>query len=218
MSVSAYIIAAICGNWRVESTMNPGVWESLIPSTFDHEYQYDAIGGYGLGQWTNVGTPYGRLWNLHQWVTSHGFADGDGNGQCAYVLIENNGVGVWYNSPDKRGNYTTFEEFLASTSTNLADLVWDFMVCWEGIENSSYSDRLDAAQDFLSYIQSHANDDPQSFSWTSTNNYLGWNDMRENVMCVYFFFNGYVPPTPPTPPTPTTRKGMPLWMMLKYGL
>lgn len=37
-------IAALCGNMQSESTINPGIWESLIEGNLE--------GGYGLVQWT----------------------------------------------------------------------------------------------------------------------------------------------------------------------
>ena len=57
MAISAYPIAAAAGCFKRESGVNPGIWESLIvPSdTFYHVYQFDNIGGYGFGQFTNVG-------------------------------------------------------------------------------------------------------------------------------------------------------------------
>lgn len=201
MAVSAYVIAAMCGNFMQESNVNPGIWESLVPSEWDHEYEYDAIGGYGLGQWTNVGTPYGRLWDLHTWVTNNGYADGDGNGQLAYIPVED----VWYSGSSL--GYNTLSDFLASTSTDLYSLTYDWLTCWEGIGTGTLDTRYESAQYFLDYIEAHANDDPNDYSWISANRYLSWNEMYNNVMCVYFFFNGYVPPTPPTPPDPPDPPG-----------
>lgn len=66
---SFYVAAAMCGNFWVESNLNPGIWEGLHASSFDHQYQGDGIGGYGIGQWTNVGTQYGRCWDLYQYLT-----------------------------------------------------------------------------------------------------------------------------------------------------
>lgn len=207
-TTSAYVVAAMCGCWKRESTVNPGIWESLIPTSFDHQYQYDGIGGYGLGQWTNVGTPYGRCWNLHEWVTSNGYADGDGNGQLAFVLHE----GYWSHSSQTRGDYTTLDEFLATDSTNLDDLVWDFLANWEGVPGNAYSERKDAANLFLAYIIEHQNDDPSDYEWISTNNFLSWEQMYNNVMCIYFWFSH----GEPIPVPPQKRRGLPLWMLLRY--
>lgn len=187
MSVSAYVIAAICGNFAHESNVNPGVWESLIPSTFDHQYEYDGIGGYGLGQWTNVGTPHGRLWNMYSWVTANGYTPSDGNGQLAFVVHEN----VWYNYTV---TYNSLYDFLNSTSTDLYQLTYEWFRNWEGINDGSFSSRYSHAQTFLSYINEHANDDPSTYEWISSNEYLSTSQMCNNAMCVYFYFQGYVPP------------------------
>lgn len=199
MAITEYVAAAIAGNFRVESTVNPGIWESLIPSTWDHEYQYDNIGGYGLGQWTNVGTQYGRLWNLHTWVTANGYTDGDGNGQLAYIPVED----VWYSASSAMG-FSTLSDFLSSTSTDLAGLTRDWMTCWEGLpaSHSSLTDRQDAAAIFLPEIQQHAGDDPSTYTWVSNNSFLGWSDMVNNAICVFFALNGWQP-QPPVPPPGT---------------
>ena len=186
----------MCGNFKVESNVNPGIWEQRIPSTWDHEYQYDDIGGFGLGQWTNVGTPYGRLWDLHTWVTSNGYQDGDGNGQVAYIPVEN----LWYSGSSL--GYSTLSDFLSSNSTDLYSLTYDWLICWEGIGTGTLEERYEAAQYFLDYITVHENDNPADYEWISTNEYLDWWEMYNNVMCVYFAFNGYTPPTPPDPPDP----------------
>lgn len=196
MATSAYVVAAMCGNFVAESNCNPGIWESLIPSTWDHEYQYDGIGGYGLGQWTNVGTQYGRLWDMHTWVTSHGYVDGDGNGQIAYIPVEN----VWYSGSSL--GYSTLADFLSSTSTDLYSLTYDWLVCWEGIGSSQISTRYQYAAQIYDFIYTHQNDNPSDYSWISTNDFLDWPDIYNNAMCVYFAMNGYTPTPPPDPPTP----------------
>lgn len=193
-SATPYVVSAMCGCWWRESQVNPAVWESLIPSTFDHEYQYDNIGGYGLGQWTNVGTPYGRLYNLHTWVNNNGFTDGDGDGQLAYIPVEN----YWSRTSPRLG-YTTLTQFLESNSTSLDDLVYDFLACWEGVEGNAYSQRLAWARQCYDYIQLHQTDDPNNYSWISGNRYLSEAETLNNVMCVWFWFNNQQP-VPPLPP------------------
>ena len=50
-------IAAMCGNWEVESSINPGIWENL-------DYGNTSV-GYGLVQWT----PATKLFN---WANPRG--------------------------------------------------------------------------------------------------------------------------------------------------
>ena len=189
LGVSDYVVAAMCGCWKRESGVNPGIWESLVPCAWDYQYEYNGKGGYGLGQWTNVGTPHGRCYNLHKYVTSNGYTDGQGEGQLAFLVDE----GYWSGSSQTKGDYSSLSEFLKSTSTNLNDLVWDFLANWEGVPGNAYSERLEAAKYFLSYIQEHKNDDKSSYSWYSENQYVGFKSSQQmgNVMLIYWWFDGY---------------------------
>ena len=203
VGASDYVIAAMCGNFYGESNVNPGLWESLIPCAWDFQYDYTNRGGYGLGQWTNVGTPYGRCWNLHSWVTSNGYQDGDGNGQLAFLLHEAYWAGV-------AGPYRTLDEFLQSDSTNIPYLVELYMRNWEGIMDSSLPARQSFAQTAYDYIQAHKTDDPGLYTWISVNNYLTQSQMLNNVMCVYFWmiynYGGN-----------TARKRIPWWLLWKLS-
>jgi len=184
---SPYVVAAMCGCFKRESTVNPGIWESLIPATFDRQYRYDNIGGFGLGQWTNVGTPHGRCWNLHEFCRKNGYKDGDGNGQIAFIIKENYWIG------NSSLGMTSLTDFLNSGSTNLRALTSDFLACWEGVPGDAFDERYEAARDFLSYIDAHKNDPPTSWLWVSGNYYLGFpsQEMHNNVMCVYNALKGY---------------------------
>lgn len=196
-NVSIYVIAAMCGCWWQESRVNPGIWESLIPCAWNYQYEYKNKGGYGLGQWTNVGSSHGRLYNLHEWVTSNGYADGDGNGQLAYIPVEGYWNGSYHGTGDNaqtRGSYGSLDNFLASTSTDLDTLVWDFLANWEGVPGNQYSNRRTWAHNFLTYLQEHAG---EAGTWTSKNNYLTETEMYKNVLAVYNYFSGYIPEPEP---------------------
>lgn len=214
---SAHVVAAMCGCWKRESGVNPGIWESLIPCAWDFQYDYTGKGGYGLGQWTNIGTPYGRCYNLHQYCVNNGYADGSGAGQCAFVVYEN-----YWSGTGPRLGYTTLSQFLNSTSTDIEALVYDFLACWEGVPGNAYDERLEAARVFLSYIQRHASDDPSLYSWTSNNNYMGFQSAAQlaNVMCIFHAFNGEAPPDPPGPPDPPEPPAgegrLPVWLLYKF--
>lgn len=188
MATSAYVIAAICGNFAHESYLNPGVWENLVVCDWDH-YPYDGNGGYGLGQWTNTTGPDGRLYQLYLWMTSHGYAMDDGNGQLAYILDEN----TWYQNT---GQYASLTDFLNSTSTDLYDLTREWLLNWEGIGTTSLPERYSWAQTFITYIQQHQNDDPADYQWITGNFPLDTSERCHNAMVVYFYFQGYVPPSP----------------------
>lgn len=199
MATSIYVIAAMCGCWYRESGVNPGIWESLVPCAWDYEYEYTSKGGYGLGQWTNVGTSDGRLYRLHQWVNANGYTDGDGNGQVAYITVEGYWNGSYNGTGDNaetRGSYGSLANFLNSSSTNLDNLVWDFLANWEGVPGNAYSERLEWANKFLTYLQAHGG---ESASWTSKNNYLSEEESYQNALCVYNYFSGYTPEPEPQP-------------------
>lgn len=199
LTVSAYVVSAMCGCWWQESNCNPAIWESLIPCEWDFEYDYTNKGGYGLGQWTNVGSSHGRLWNLHTWVTSNGYTDGDGYGQLEFMLVENH----WSGTSKKLG-YTTLQEFLESTSTNIDYLVYDFLQCWEGVEGNQYEKRKKNAYKILNYIVLHQDDETQ-YEWIASNNYLTENQIYNNAMVIYqYISNGFAK---------RIKSKMPLWMM-----
>lgn len=201
MAVSAYVIAAICGNFDAESTINPAIWEDTTPMSWDYEYDDDNpnLGGYGLGQWTNVGSPHDRLWNLYQYVSGQGEDMTDGNAQLDFLIYE----GRWNSSASDMG-FNSLSEFLASTSTDVRGLAADYMHCWEGIFTSSVYARMDAAEDYLDYIVAHANDDPDDYTWiwrqtNTSRDYLEMPERYNNTMCVYFKLNGYTPGPGPGP-------------------
>lgn len=184
MKISKYVVAAICGCWWRESNCNPEIWESLIPCTWDFEYDYTNKGGFGLGQWTNIGSQYGRLWNLHDWCQSNNYADGDGYAELAYLLVED----VWYTGNPSRLGYTTLTEFLESSSTNLDDLVYDFLSRWEGVPEDHYDERCEYAEQILDYINEHMHDQTQ-WQWISGNRYLTDDEIYNNAMVIFQFMS-----------------------------
>ena len=196
----------MCGCWRRESTVNPQIWESLIPCAWDYEYEYTNRGGFGLGQWTNVGSSHGRLWNLHTYVTSLGYSDGDGYGQLEFVVAED----YWTPKSEAHLGYQNLADFLQSDSTSLDDLVWDFLACWEGVTGDHYTERLEWANKILGYINEHENDGI-AYAWIGRNGYLSENEIYNNSMVVYQYICNHDAPVPPTPPTPTTTL---LWLII----
>lgn len=188
LKVSKYVVAAMCGCWKRESGVNPAIWESLIPCAWDFQYDYTNKGGFGLGQWTNVGTSHGRLYNLHTWVTDNGYGDGDGDGQLEYILVEN----YWTPKPAAHLGYQSLSEFLESNSTSIDDLVWDFLACWEGVTGDAYDERLLWANTFLTYINEHQHDQT-TWSWIAGNNYLSTDEMCNNVMVIFKYMSGGFP-------------------------
>lgn len=74
-------VSAMAGNWETESTINPGIWESLVPYG----------GGYGLVQWT----PYTKYSN---WAGT-GW-ENNGNKQCERIVYEMENGLQWFSNPE----------------------------------------------------------------------------------------------------------------------
>ena len=92
-------IAGVLGNMQQESTINPGLWQSL------KEYNYS--GGFGLVQWTPA-TKY------TDWAVANGYAIDDGTGQMYWIDQLAESTGEWI----KTSAYNlTWEQFKASTET-----------------------------------------------------------------------------------------------------
>ena len=181
-----YVIAAICGNWWQESGLNPGIWEGTVVGN----------PGYGLGQWTDVAGVVSRRTDLFNYLSSMGLAMDDGDGQCDFLLYEN----LWLTiGPGGRtSQYQYLMDFITSTSTNLSDLVYEFMWFWEGIDDGTGPTRLNYAQQCLSLFQL---DTGARAPWASGNRYLSPSESQSNSLLIKDFFLEESP-TPPEPPEP----------------
>lgn len=221
MAISAYPIAAAAGCFKRESGVNPGIWESCIvpPDTFYHVYQYDNIGGYGFGQFTNVRNPNTgevswRCRDYYLWCVANGHNPEDGNAELYYIInVEN----VWMTSNPSRLGFQTQADFWNTTSTALDDLVYDWLSQWEGVPGDALLERQEAARRFYTYIYQHKDDDPADYQWITGNFYTTDAQMLNNVMCMYFYLNGFTPDPGPGPgpgPGPTPGRRTRKFMML----
>ena len=192
MSISSnlYVIAAICGNFYQESTVNPGIWEGLTPNA----------PGYGLGQWTDNPPQVMRRTALFNWLNANNYPHDSGDGQLAFLVYEN----LWIPSLFQQSAYNTLGDFFATSSQNLADLVREWMWHWEGIDDGTLGVRYDAAAHFLSAFQ---NDDGTRLPWFTGNYYLQLErESTDNALRIMDFFLGSEPPTPPGPDEPTEEE------------
>lgn len=184
ISNNLYVIAAICGNFYQESTVNPGIWEGLTVGA----------PGYGLGQWTDNPPSVMRRTALFNWLDANGYARDSGDGQLAFLVYEN----LWIPSLISPSAYSTLTDFFQSTSTNLQDLVLEWMYHWEGINDGTDRIRYSAAQHFLDAFQ---NDDGTRLPWFTGNYYLSLNaESTDNALRIMDFFLGSSPPGPQPPP------------------
>ena len=199
--ISFQVIAAMCGNFYQESGVNPGIWEGTNQASWN-----SLLHGYGLGQWTNTGgDTQGRLWQLHSWVTSNGYADGDGYGQLAFLLHED----YWTPQSIEQSAYSTLEDFLTSDSTNIDELTKEYFFHWEGINNGTLSQRQQFAHRAYDYIIAHFNDDSIT-TWTSVNAYITESQALNNcVLIARFLSSGF---------TPIYLGGFKIWMAKQHWI
>lgn len=178
------VVAAICGNFWQESTVNPGIWEGLVVGN----------PGYGLGQWTDNPPLVTRRTALFNWLSANGYAQDSGEGQLAFLVAEN----IWVPSLFQQSAYNTLSDFFASTSTNLSDLTHEWMYHWEGINDGTFSQRYGAAQDFLQLFQ---NDPGNRDPWRAGNYYLSTHQADMNALLIMDYFLGTTPPGPGPQPS-----------------
>lgn len=94
---SVNAISALLGNMQAESTINPGIWQSLN--------QGNMSGGFGLVQWTPAT-------NFTNWADSKGYGWTDGDAQLKWIDEETTSFGQWIPTDTYP---QTFEEFKTSS-------------------------------------------------------------------------------------------------------
>lgn len=192
--VSEYVAAAVCANFWFESGVNPAIWEGTNVGTWT-----DIGVGYGLGQWTNTqNDPHGRLYQLHEYLSTNDFANDDGDGQLTFLIEED----YWHDSDNLYPMFTSLTDFLESDSTDVTLLTHAYNWCWEGIHDHTWDDRAAQAQQILEYIRVHSNDQN---TWIKGNRYLKPSERFNNCIIVFQNLGGHF----------IGRKGMPVWMMLR---
>lgn len=92
-------VAGLLGNAQTESTINPGIWQSLKEN----------IGpGYGLTQWT----PYSKYWN---WCEQEGLTPSSMESACKRLILEAHSGGMQWVTHSKYP--LTFLQFIHSTAS-----------------------------------------------------------------------------------------------------
>lgn len=201
ISTNLYVIAAICGNFWQESQVNPGAWENWTVNS----------PGYGLGQWTDNPPTVMRRTALFDWMQGQGYYVDDGNGQLEFLVYEN----LWIPTLIQQSAYNTLTDYFQSTSTNLSDLVYEWMYHWEGINDGSYQNRYTFASVALNAFQ---NDGGVRQPWTAGNYQITMQQALDNALLIKDFFIGTPPPTPPGPTPPRKkRKGLPPWLIYQIS-
>ena len=142
-------IAALLGNMEVESTINPGIWESLTSDPEAYKEANDRYPGFGLVQWT----PYTKFadWAGSGWRTAY-------NKQLDRLIYEMEN-GLQYYPTD---NYPeTFREFSLSTKSP-EYLAAAFLYNYERPKSPNPTDRGTRARKWLEFLATVT--PPQSWS------------------------------------------------------
>lgn len=204
---SAYAVAAMCGNFWMESHADPSIWEGRTTTAT----WTDLLVGYGLGQWTNTGgDTNGRLYQLHTYLSENGYADDDGYGQLEFLIYEN----TWY-SRGYASDYNSLDEFLNTTSTDIQALAYAYLQGWEGIWNDTYAERAQMAQTAYEYMLEHAYDDDIT-DWIVSGNsyYLTEAEYLNNCVIIYRYL--CLGSGSGDGGTGKTKKGLKIWQMLPW--
>lgn len=167
---SVYVVAAICGNWWQESTINPGIWEGL------------EVGapGYGLGQWTGS-----RRTALFSYLSKEGYKRDSFSGQLAFFIEEN----TWYQN-GWGAQFTNLLEFLQSDSADITTLTYAFMQGWEGIWDGTEGIRVEAAMQCYEYILANYETEPDGAF--KGNRYLSIPERLHNAVLVFRVLGGVI--------------------------
>lgn len=185
---SIYVVSALAGNaWR-ESHINPTL-------------QQQGGGAFGLFQWDGE-----RRDKLLSWLTENGYSQTDANGQMKYLVVENDWLGTF-------DGISSLDEFLKSSSTDIASLTEAFCTCWERPGIPALSERIDFANKAFEFIQTNAQNVAIKDWITEPMYYLTEEQALHNAVLMYRFYSaggggGGLP---------SKRKTkLPLYMMIRY--
>lgn len=127
--------AALLANFEQESTINPGIWQSLKPVVSR---------GWGLGQWT-------PSTNYTSWARKNGYADDDGDAQMLWIRDMTIPFGQWITTS---AYPISFENFKHSEN----DVVWLTMAWCKNWERGDVGDRLSYAPKWLAWVNGYVPD------------------------------------------------------------
>lgn len=134
-------VAALLGNMEVESTINPGIWESLTTDPEAYYQEHERYPGYGLVQWT----PYTKYtnWAGSDWKTNH-------DKQLERLIWEMENGEQYYPTT----NYPeTFKEFATSTKSAYY-LAGAFLYNYERPRSPNADDRGTRANKWYEFLGS----------------------------------------------------------------
>lgn len=180
-------ICGMLGNMQRESTINPGIWQSLNYGNYS--------GGYGLVQWT----PASKYTN---WAEAKGYDIGDINGQLEKILEEVETNTQWIAT--SAYNYS-FKEFTTSTDTP-ENLAHAFLLNYERAGVLALTQRQQNARYWYTNLNYGTSEDgyqyfmfPMKYMYISQDEYgeyshqgilaidfLGWDENGRVYKCPYY--------------------------------
>lgn len=127
-------IAGMLGNMESESSINPGIWQSLNEGNMS--------GGYGLVQWTPAT-------NFTSWADSKGYNWDDGQAQLKWIDEETASFGQWIPTTDYNFSFEAFK----TSSESAPYLASAFLKNFERAGIEVESERRAQAEKWYSFIQ-----------------------------------------------------------------
>ena len=157
-------IAGILGNMESESTINPGIWQSLNSGNYS--------GGFGLVQWTPAT-------NYTNWATVNGYDISDPDGQLLWIDTRTVPTGQWIATSDYNISFATFKTSTQSPEYLASAFLKNFERAGVEVENErrtqarkwygyleQYAGGAQIIQDAIDWAVSIANDDSHGYDQT----------------------------------------------------
>lgn len=135
-------IAGMLGNMQSESTINPGIWQSLTVGS-------GGGGGYGLVQWT----PWT---NYTDWADLNGYDWDNGDAQCKWIDEVTASVGQWKPTSSYPMKWSEFKVSTQSPET----LAYTFLYNFERPASLDQPNRKTQARYWYDYLSGITPDPP----------------------------------------------------------
>lgn len=153
-------ISGLLGNMESESTINPGIWQSLNEGNMS--------GGYGLVQWTPAT-------NYLDWCDSHGYSRSDGNAQLKWIDEYTISFGQWIATSEYPLSFSEFK----TSSESPEYLASAFLKNFERAGVEVESARRSQARSWYSYLNS--GDTPTTYKKKKFN-FILFNRQRRRIL------------------------------------
>ena len=236
LRLSMYQVAAIATCFWWESKINPGDYYN---NALDPRNPYvDA--GYGLGMWTDYPAgdyPFYYGQEMMRWVADRYGNWYDGDGQLACMIADELPHGSMWILIDSGNSmypqygylntlYPNWSAWLNDTeNTDVVALTLAFYVMWEtpgsyavfnGPPYYNWNHHRDTAPIMLEYLRQHGEEEHEWHVEVGSGVYISDQNAYNNAVHMWNVLGSGIIPPPGPGPTPTKKKGMPLWMKLRY--